>query len=121
MDWESLISTLTLSETVWGLVGLALTWLLGFVWSFLRKQGIEQEAIDNLRTAVAQVGDDFVVWRKRANEDGKLTAEERTQARTLAVNKGKDLATGPAFRLLTKWGTTKLDALVSRLVQGEKK
>ena len=120
MDWESLISTLTLSETVWGLVGLALTWLLGFVWSFLRKQGVEQEAINNLRTAIAQVGDDFVVWRKRASGDGKLTEEERTEARSMAVAKSLEIAKGPVLRMMTSWGTTKLNALVSRLVQGGK-
>ena len=120
MDWGSLFASLTLSETVWGLVGLALTWLLGFVWRFLSRQGIEQEAVDNVRSAIAQVGDDFVVWRKRAAADGKLTPEERLEARTLAVAKSLEIAKGPALRMLTGWGTTKLNALVSRLVQGGK-
>jgi hypothetical protein len=117
MEWlESLLT----SEAVWTLLAVVLTGALGFVWRLLARMGVETEAVDTLRNAVSLVGDDFVVWRKRANADGKLTAEEREEAKTLAINKARELATGPVLRMLTKWGTTKLSALITRVVQGEK-
>lgn len=115
--WETLLT----SEVVWNLVGAGLLFLFGLLWKLLRSKGIEDQAIDTLRTAVAQVGDDFVVWRKRAAADGKLTKEERTQAVDLAKAKAMELASGPVLRLLLRWGEDKLNGLVTRVVQGEKK
>ena len=117
MEWlESLLT----SEAVWTLLGVLLTGLLGFVWRLLARVGVETDAVVTLRNAVSLVGDDFVVWRKRANADGRLTAEEREEAKTLAIAKARELATGPVLRMLTKWGTTKLSALITRVVQGDK-
>ena len=117
MEWlESLLT----SEAVWTLLGVLLTGLLGFVWRLLARVGVETDAVDTLRNAVSLVGDDFVVWRKRASADGKLTAEEREEAKDLAISKARELATGPVLRMLTRWGTWKLTALVNRIVQGEK-
>lgn len=122
MEWleSSWVQVLFTSDAVWTLLAALLTGLLGFVWRFMAKQGVETEAVDTVRNAVSLVGDDFVVWRKRASKDGKLTAEERKEAKTLAINTAKDLATGPVLKLLTKWGTTKLSALITRVVQGDK-
>jgi len=117
MEW--VLSLLT-SEAVWTLLGVLLTGLLGFVWRLLARVGVETEAVDTLRNAVSLVGDEFVVWRKRANADGKLTAEEREEAKNLAISKAHALATGPVARMLTKWGVQKLSALITRVVQGDK-
>jgi len=115
--WETLLT----SEAVWNVVGAGLLFVLGLVMNLLRKKGVEEQAIDTLRTAIAQVTDDFVVWRKRAAADGKLTKEERTQAVDLAKAKAKELASGPVLKLLLRWGEDRLSGLVSRIVQGEKK
>ena len=117
MEW---LESLLMSEAVWTLLAVVLTGALAFVWRLLARMGVETEAGDTLRSAVAQVGDDFVVWRKRANADGKLTAEEREEAKTLAIAKAHTLARGPVSRMLTKWGVQKLSALITRVVQGEK-
>ena len=117
MEW---VYSLLTSEAVWSLLGVVLTALLGFVWRLLARVGVETEAVDTLRNAVSLVGEDFVVWRKRANEDGKLTAGERTEAKDLAIAKAHTLATGPVARMLTKWGVQKLSALITRVVQGDK-
>jgi hypothetical protein len=117
MEW---LQSLLTSDGVWSLLGVALTGLCGFTWRFLAKRGVETQTVDTLRSAVSIVGDDFVVWRKRANEDGKLSAEERTEAKNLAISKAKELATGPVLRLLTKWGTEKLSGLITRIVQSNK-
>ena len=117
MEW---LESLLLSEAVWSLLGVLLTGLLAFVWRLLARVGVETDAVDTLRNAVSLVGDDFVVWRKRANADGKLTAEEREEAKTLAIAKAMQLGTGPVLRVLTKWGTQKLSALITRVVLGEK-
>ena len=122
MEWLETpwVQSLLTSEAVWTFLGIVLTGLLGFVWRLVSRMGVETEAVDTLRNAVSLVGDEFVVWRKRANADGKLTADEREEAKTLAINRARDLATGPVLRMLTKWGTTKLSALITRVVQGEK-
>ena len=117
MEW---LESLLLSEAVWSLLGVLLTGLLAFVWRLLARVGVETEAVDTLRNAVSLVGDEFVVWRKRANEDGKLTAEEREEAKNLAMAKARELATGPVLSVLTKWGSAKLSALITRVVQGDK-
>jgi hypothetical protein len=117
MEW---VYSLLTSEAVWSLLGVVLTALLGFVWRLLARVGVETEAVDTLRNAVSLVGEDFVVWRKRANEDGKLTAGERTEAKDLAISKAYEIATGPVAKMLTKWGTVKLSALITRVVQGDK-
>ena len=117
MEW---VYSLLTSEAVWTLLGVLLTGLLGFLWRLLARLGVETDAVDTLRNAVSLVGDDFVVWRKRANADGKLTAGERTEARDLAITKAHALATGPVAKLLTKWGVQKLSALITRVVQGDK-
>ena len=122
MEWLETpwVQSLLTSEAVWTFLGIVLTGLLGFVWRLVSRMGVETEAVDTLRNAVSHVGDEFVVWRKRANEDGKLTAEEREEAKDLAITKARELATGPVLRMLTRWGTWKLTALVNRIVQGEK-
>ena len=79
MNFASILETLALSEIVWGVVGMGIVWCLGWGYTWLRKQGIEQSAIDTLRDAVAQTGDEFVAFRKRAAADGKLTEEEREE------------------------------------------
>jgi len=121
MFFASIWETLALSEAVWGLAGLAVTWFFGWGYSWLRKQGIEDSAIDTLRDAVAQTGDEFVAFRKRAAADGKLTKEEREEAKHLAVGNALAMAKGPVYKLLVSWGTPKLQALIARIVQGEKK
>ena len=121
MDWGALIENVAMSETVWGLVGLALTWLIGHVYNWLRKQGIENEAIDALRDGIAQTGDEFVAFSKRAAADGKLTEEEREEAKQLAISNALAMAKGPAYKLLVSWGMPKLQGLVARIVQGDKK
>ena len=115
--WE----TLTLSEAVWAIVGTGLVWCLGLFYSWLRKRGIEDQAIDTLRDAIAQTGDEFVAFRKRAAADGKLTEEERAEAKDIAVSNALAIAKGPVLKMLQSWGTVKLQALIARIVQGDKK
>ena len=121
MYFASILENLALSEAVWGVLGLGITWALGLLYNFMRNQGIEASAVDTLRDAVAQTGDEFVAFRKRAAADGKLTEEEREEAKHLAVGNALAMAKGPAYKLLVSWGTPKMQALIARIVQGEKK
>jgi predicted RNA binding protein with dsRBD fold (UPF0201 family) len=121
MFFASIWENLALSEAVWGIVGTGLVWCLGLFYSWLRKQGIENEAIDALRDGIAQTGDEFVAFRKRAAADGKLTEEEREEAKQLAISNALAMAKGPAYKLLVSWGMPKLQGLVARIVQGDKK
>jgi hypothetical protein len=114
--WETIFS----SEGFWSVVSLVLTTLVGLLWTWLRKKGLETEAVDTLRTAVAKVQDEYVTFLKRAAEDGKLTEEERAEARNLAVEKALELAKGPVLKILLAWGKPKLEGLVARIVQGDK-
>jgi len=114
--WETILS----AEGFWAFVSLVTTTLLGFFWSFLRKKGLEDKAVDTLRDAVAIVHDEFVNEVKRASADGTLTKEEIDKAKDMAVAKALELATGPVRDLLLSWGVEKLKALVTRIVQGGK-
>ena len=120
MEWLDSLWNVMVTDTAWSLITLAVGAVMGFIWRFLAKKGVEAQTVDTLRNAVATVGEDFVVWRKRAADDGKLTSDERAEARTLAVAKAKELATGPVLRLLLKWGEGRISALINRIVQGSK-
>tara|TARA_R110000737_G_scaffold297793_1_gene304605 strand:+ start:146 stop:511 length:366 start_codon:yes stop_codon:yes gene_type:complete len=121
MYFASMLENLALNEAVWGVVGLGLTWALGLLYSWMRKHGVETSAVDSLRDGIAQAGDEFVVWRKRAAADGKLTAEDREAAKRMAADNALLIAKGPVLKMLTSWGKPKMEAMISRLVQGEKK
>jgi len=114
--WESILS----SESFWGLVSALVTLSTGLLFKWLRKLEVEKDAVDTLRVAVARVHDDYVIFLKRAAEDGKLSEEERKEARTRAVDEALDLAKGPVLKLLVAWGKPRLEGLIARIVQGSK-
>jgi hypothetical protein len=112
--WETILTL----EAFWGTVAVVLTLLSGLVLKQLRKVGLEKEAIDSLRSGVAQAQEKLVTFAKRAAADGKLSADERQQARDLAIQEAIELAKGPVRDVLTEWTKSKLEALVGRIVRG---
>lgn len=116
----SLLENLLTQEAFWAFVSMLLTAAFGFLWKFLRKKSLEEAAVDALRDGVQLTQDRFVVFAKRAAEDGKLSKEEREAARQMAIEEALALAKGPVKDLLLSWGLPKLQALVGRIVQGSK-
>ena len=93
------------------------TFLFKKLWDFLKTKGFESQAIEHLKDAITLTQEEFVTFAKRASEDGKLSPEERQQARDLAISKALELAKGPAKDVLVEWGKPKLEALIGRIVR----
>lgn len=76
----------------------------------------EQKAVDALSVGVTEAYNNFVKLAKDASADGKLTEEEKKQARQFAIDTAKRIAVGPAKDLLFAWGQPKLENIVQQLV-----
>jgi len=110
-------------EFVWkglaSLGGAALTWIFGLdLWHKLGfGDGAGKEALAALEAGVHKAYEEFVWEAKKAAADGKLSKDERKMAREKAILFAKEIATGDAKKLLLKWGTQRLEAIVSKIVK----
>ena len=97
-----------------------------FGW-FLKKRRKEQmvaDAVEAVEVGVTAAYEDFVRPLKRDKEehpDGKLKEEERGAAKTWAINKAMELATGGGRRLLVRWGAKRIGNLVEKIISRRKK
>lgn len=92
-----------------------------FRWLEKRGVEVEQGVYDALEAGVQATWDELVRDLKKKAEDGKLTKEEKADARTRAKALALDFAAGPAKDALMAMGPQLLDALVSLVVQRRKK
>ena len=82
----------------------------------MRKMGIEKKAMEAVEEGMEHAQEEFVVWKKRASADGKLSKEERAEAREIALKHAKSIATGPAGKLLASWAKEKVGARIQRIL-----
>lgn len=116
-DWKALaVSWLdTIVKAVASALGLALLWLVKKIFADYRERQVFSEAVTALEEGWSVAQEEFVTWAKRAKEDGKLTKEEREQARDLAYEHAKRVASGPAKDLLVEWGKDKVMSLLGKI------
>ncbi len=89
-----------------------------------RKQEMVTDAVEAVEVGVTSAYEDFVRPLKRDKEehpDGKLKEEERGAAKSWAINKAMEIATGGGRRLLVRWGVKRVGNLIEKIVARRKK
>ena len=99
--------------------------VLGVVFSYLgklavskaKKAGLDEEIIDALATSVTGIYHDFAREAKEAVKDGKIDKKEAARFRGLAIDRAKDILTGPAKDYLIgkgkAWASAKIEDIIS--------
>lgn len=114
------------SESIANLFYLLVSTLATYIVLRIKKK-MDQEAInsgafDVVVQAVAVVYREYVSDIKKAREDGKLTLEEREEARAKAKQKALELARSDEMRkFLGSIGSTAFDVLIEKAVNHLKK
>jgi len=109
-----------IEPTVWTLVGVLLLWLIGKLLAKMSQDAQYAEICAALREGVDKAQEEFVTWRKRAAEDGKLTPAERKEAMQIAYNHAKSILTGPAGKAFATWSIDKIQSIIKQYVEKKK-
>jgi len=101
---------------------LALLWTIfrSSDWYARRKSARIAQAIALLETAVARTYEEYVRAIKHARADGKLTEEERRQARQQALNTALRMAQKESLPLLRLLGPAHVERHVAQIVKRAK-
>ena len=98
-------------------LGLVFTWVGKLAIAKMKKLGLNEDAIDDISTAVTKVYHDFVKEAKEASKDGRLTNKEASHARTLARNALMGIAKGPVKEYILgkgkDWVVGKIEDIIS--------
>jgi hypothetical protein len=91
--------------------------------AWLERRGfkLQQDMTDALRIGIQGAWDQLVRKLKADAADGKLSDEQKQQARDLAKKLALDVAKGPVLKALKSLAPEALDAVISLLVQRRKK
>lgn len=76
----------------------------------------EKEMMLNLQEGIAFAQDEMGRELKKAAGDGKITKEEATQLKALAIKHAMDVGKGPALELMKEVGVGRLGALLEMLL-----
>jgi hypothetical protein len=82
----------------------------------LNANDAEKEALQCLLEGISVAHDNIVRNAKKAAADGKLSVKEIREARNTALGHAKEVATGPAFDVLTTWSTERINSLIRQLI-----
>lgn len=104
-----------LMKAVLTALGTGLLWVMKKWFSDYKATTVYREAIEALEIGWNKTQEQFVVWTKRAAADGKLTADERAEARQMALDFAQASASGQARVLLATWGQDKVAALLAKI------
>lgn len=117
---------MTISDVIHSDHGLMLLGtLLGGLWSLFKSTELYarirrrrcERALLALEAGVMNTYETYVREIKASREDGKLTSEERREARRRAKNYALDLARSEGLDIARELGHTYLDTWVERLVR----
>lgn len=99
-----------------GVLAIFLAWVL----KKARDNLVMQDAVRALGAGVDDAWVNFVKELKDKASDGKLTPEEKGEARAWALNKAKEVVSGSGRRLLESMGGMAINALISKIVRKRK-
>lgn len=117
--WVPLIGTVV--TAVVGLVGYLLRKLINRIIAKMDMDDAEKEAVQALLAGMAKAQAEIVRDAKAVAADGKLTKTEIKDAKRTAIDHAKEVAKGPAKKLLMSWGADRLDSLIKQLLAKFKK
>lgn len=103
---------------VLALVALGFAWLKGKNWI---KEGFLVELERDVSAVVTEVTNTYVNERKKANEDGKLTEEEKKHARQLAIDRLKALGKEKGKNYAKTWLIPVIADLIEKWVNRKNK
>ena len=98
-------------------VGLLFGFVKGLKWIKDKKLVV---AAQSLEAGVEAVYQTYIKGLKAGREDGKLTEDEKSYARDLAIQKAKEFAAEEGVDLLKVYGAMYLPVLVEKLVKRSK-
>jgi hypothetical protein len=112
-------------EQLLPLVPELLAVVLGLIVTFVvKKKWVDEKLANDLKDdvsgAVTSVYHEYVKARKEANEDGKLTDEEKKEARNLALNKLGEIGKDKGIDYAKKYGVPLILGLVEKFVTKKK-
>lgn len=124
----------TICDTVISIVGeesffnaIAMIAGAGYLW-FKRQTRLDEvtdqrmkKALTCLEAGVSKTYRVYVAERKKANADGKLTEEERVQARNMAFSFARNYAFNEGLDLVKELGGDMLPVLIEKTIGGLKK
>jgi len=113
--WEMLIEHLPTLITLG--VGLLVAWVVRKGWI---KADLGEKLKMDVNGAVTSVYHEYVKSRKEANADGKLTDEEKKEARNLALSKLKEVGKEKGIDYAKTYGVPAILGLVEKYVSKNK-
>jgi len=107
-------------------LGEILIFIIGAIATFVvKKKWVSEELAHSLegdvKGAVTSVYLEYVKAKKAANEDGKLTEEEKKEARNLALKKLAQIGKEKGVDYAKTYGVPLILGLVEKYVQADKK
>lgn len=105
---------------VWSILGVVITWLIAKLLKKMEADATYAQVCVAIREGVDKAQEEFVTWRKRAAEDGKLTKAERTEAMMIAWRYAKNTLTGEAAKLLSTWTFNRVQSIIKQYVEKKK-
>lgn len=103
-----------------GLLGGVVTWGIKTLTSKIAKKmdldEAKTEALEAIGAGVAGIYEEGVRQAKAAAADGRLTEKEKSQFKSMAIERAKNIATGAGKDLLLGWGKDKLGGYVEKFV-----
>ncbi len=107
----------TIIKGLMAAIGTLVLYIIKKVFARYQDNQAYSDAVAALEVGWDAAKEDLVEWAKRANADGKLTKEERAEARQIALRKAIDLATGPAKALLLTWGSDQVSSILAKITE----
>lgn len=99
--------------------------VLALIWGFIKAKDViknktVQIALEGLELGVEEAWQTYVKALKAANEDGKLTDEERKNARELAISVAKEYCKTKGVDLLKAFAKEYIPVIIKKLVDQRK-
>ena len=110
----------TLLDIFGSILAIVLTMVSGWLVKKMKANEATRDAVESLNVGVNDTYKSFVQDLKKAREDGKLTKEEASIARTKAILSAEGVVSKAGFKILKAWGVPKLESLVQDLVNKKK-
>ena len=106
------------------IVALIVSAISGLVGIILRNHYVKkwrmERAIEFLAAGVRETYEGYVRHAKKANEDGKLTVQERDEALRKAIEKGQEYCKNHGFDLMKVYAKEFIPVIVQRIVGSQK-
>ena len=110
--------------SVAAILGAVLTFFTARLFNYIMKKmnatDLQKEAFDKLAAGMAETQNKFIREAKKVSATGKLTKEDIKNAEEMALERAKDLATGPVKDIVLSWGKAQVSSYIKQILNKEK-